>query len=59
MPALWAASAIFVLVASLCVRVLVITRCPKTYTPAWLLPILFGLMLLVAGVVLLAAHDAG
>ena len=59
MSALWVAATVFVLVASLCVRVLVIARCPRTSTPNWLLPVLFGLMLLVAGIVLLAAHDAG
>jgi hypothetical protein len=60
MSILWAASAAFVFIAALCCRVLIVARYREVgYTPNWLAPVLFGLMLLVAGLVLLAAKQAG
>jgi hypothetical protein len=54
MSALWTAAVVFVLSASLCFRVLIITRYPeRVYAPEWLGPALFGLMLAVAGFILL------
>ena len=54
MSVLWTAAVVFVLSASLCFRVLIITRYrERVYAPAWLGPALLGLMLAVAGFILI------
>jgi hypothetical protein len=56
MSAVWTAAVVFVLTASLCFRVLIITRYrERVYTPEWLGPALFGLMLVAAGFILITA----
>ena len=56
MSALWTGAVILVLSASLCFRVLIITRYrERVYTPEWLAPALLGLMAGVAGFVLITA----
>ena len=60
MSALWTAAVIFVLSASLCFRVLIISRYRnRVYTPEWLKPALFGLMFAVAGFIVVAALRMG
>jgi hypothetical protein len=56
MSALWTAAVVFVLTASFCFRVLIIIRYrERAYAPEWLGPALFGLMLAVAGFILITA----
>jgi hypothetical protein len=56
MSALWTAAVVFVLSASICCRVLIITRYKeRVRTPEWIGPALLGLMLAVAGFVLITA----
>jgi hypothetical protein len=56
MSAIWTAAVVFVLSASLCFRVLIITRYrERVYAPEWLGPALLGLMLAVAGFILITA----
>jgi hypothetical protein len=60
MSALWTAAVVFVFSASLCFRVLVITRYrERAYAPEWLAPALLGLMLALAGFILITALPAG
>jgi hypothetical protein len=60
MSFLWAATAAFVLIASLCCRVLIVTRYRKSvYAPEWLAPALLALMFIAGGLVLVATQDAG
>ena len=60
MSALWTAAVVFVLSASLCFRVLVITRYrQRVYAPEWLGAALLGLMLTVAGFLLIIALHVG
>ena len=60
MSALWTAAVVFVFSASLCFRVLVITRYrERIYAPEWLGPALLGLMLAVTGFILIIALNVG
>jgi len=60
MPVLWTGAVILVLSASLCFRVLIITRYrERAYAPEWLAPALLGLMLGVAGFVVITAIRLG
>lgn len=60
MSALWTAAVVFVLSASLCFRVLVITRYgERVYAPEWLGLALLGLMLAAAGFILITAIQVG
>lgn len=60
MSALWTAAVVFVLSASLCFRVLIITRYrERVSAPEWLGPALLGLMLAVGGFILITALQVG
>jgi hypothetical protein len=60
MSLLWAAATVFVLSASICCRVLIITRFRRAiYTPEWIGPALLAMMLLVAGFVVVAVMEGG
>jgi hypothetical protein len=59
-PALWTAAVVLVFSASLYFRVLVISRYrERVYAPEWLAPALLGLMLAVAGFILITALRLG
>ncbi len=58
MSVLWAAAIACVLLAAFCCRVLIIARSGIcAYVPNWLGPALFVLMLVVAGLVLVAGSQ--
>jgi len=58
MSALWIATTLFVLIAALYFRVVIITRFAKRgKAPNWLEPALLSLLVLVAGVVVVAANQ--
>jgi len=60
MSLLWAATAAFVFIAALCCRLLIVTRYRKAVSaPAWLAPAFLGLMLVAAGLVLVAVQPTG
>jgi hypothetical protein len=60
MSALWTAAVVFVLSASLGFRVLVITRYrERVYSPEWLAPALLGLIVALAGFILITALHVG
>ncbi len=60
MSALWTGAALFVVSASLCFRVLVITRLrERVYAPEWLTPALLGVMVASGGFTLVAAIQMG
>jgi hypothetical protein len=58
MSGLWAATAAFLLSAALCCRVMIISRYRVgSDVPGWLMPALFGLMLVFGGLALMATKD--
>ncbi len=60
MSALWTGAALFVVSASLCFRVLIITRLrERVHAPEWLTPALLGVMVAAGGFTLVAAIQMG